>query len=51
MTQFAILWTEFDRNDRITSKTKEFKTEQAMQAYINKLEQKNNFNQIEAISR
>ena len=46
--QFAIQWQEFDRNDYIVTKEKSFKTRKAMENFIAKLEQKNNFYQIVA---
>lgn len=43
---YALAWQEFDRNDRVITKTKEFKTEQARENFITKLEDKSNFYQI-----
>lgn len=45
----SVCWSEFDRNDCLISKTKSFKTSKALKAFIEKLEQKGNFNQIEAL--
>ena len=39
----SLRWQEFDRNDRVVMKEKAFKTEEAMQKFIKKLEQKDNF--------
>ena len=47
---YAVAWQEFDRNDRIVTKRKEFKTEKQLKAFVEKLEQKNNFYQILAFS-
>ena len=47
---FAVAWSEFDRNDRLIVKQKEFKTEKAMSSFIAKLENKNNFNEVIAVS-
>ena len=49
-TTFAIAWTEFDRNDRLVSKSKEFKTEAAMVKFGMRLEDKANFNEIIGLS-
>ncbi len=46
MDTFAIAWTEFDRNDCLVSKRKEFKTEAAMVKFGMRLEDKANFNEI-----
>lgn len=47
---YAIKWQEFDRNDRVTTKMKEFKTEEAMTKFIDKLFEKDSFYQVLAIS-
>lgn len=44
----VLRWSEFDRNDRLVVKAKEFKTEKALNTFVGKLEQKGNFNEIEA---
>ncbi len=41
-----VAWQEFDRNDRVTTKTKEFKTEKALDRFLKKLVEKNNFYRI-----
>ena len=46
----AIAWTEFDRQDRLVTKSREFKTAKALEAFVKKLEQKSNFNEIIAYS-
>lgn len=38
-----IVWQEFNKNDRIVTKRKEFKTEEAMKKFIEKLVEKDNF--------
>lgn len=47
---FAIVWTEFDRNDYLVTMKKEFKTEAAMNKFAARLEDKANFNEILCIS-
>ncbi len=44
--EYGIRWTEFDRNDRMRTKERFFKTEAALQRFIDKLTQKDNFYQI-----
>ena len=46
MIRFSIMWNEFDRNDRLVTKTKHFRTEAARNKFISKLEDKSNFNEI-----
>ena len=43
---YGIEWREFDRNDRLVMKDKFFKTRKAMDKFIEKLEQKDNFYEI-----
>lgn len=43
---FAIRYQFFDRNDRVVTKEKEFKSEKAMTSFIEKLKTKNNFYRI-----
>lgn len=38
-----IMWQEFGKNDRIVTKRKTFKTDEAMQKFISKLVEKDNF--------
>jgi hypothetical protein len=38
-----VAWTEINRKNEIVSKRKEFKTEAAMQKFIDKLVEKDNF--------
>ncbi len=45
-TTYSICWSEFDRNDYLVTKTKDFKSEHARSKFIEKLEQKSNFNEI-----
>jgi len=42
----SIRWTEFDRNDRIVIKEKEFRSNKALETFISKLENKSNFNEV-----
>lgn len=44
----ALRWSEFDKNDRIVMKQKEFRTAHALNRFVERLEQKSSFNQIEA---
>jgi hypothetical protein len=46
--EYGIRWQEFGKNDRVVTKEKIFKTEKAMSAFIEKLEQKDNFYRIDA---
>lgn len=41
-----VTWQEFNRNDRIVTKRKVFKSEQAMDKFIEKLCEKDNFCRI-----
>ena len=38
-----IVWQEFNKSDRIVTKRKSFKTEEAMQKFIEKVTEKDNF--------
>ena len=38
-----LVWQEFNKSDRIVTKRKSFKTEEAMQKFIEKLTEKDNF--------
>lgn len=38
-----IVWQEFSKSDRIVTKRKSFKTEEAMQKFIEKVIEKDNF--------
>ena len=49
-TTYAVRWQEFDRNDRVVTKEREFKTAKAREAFIIKLEEKDSFFQILAYS-
>lgn len=44
-----ILWQEIDRNDRIVTKRKTFKTDKALEKFIEKISEKDNFFGILAI--
>lgn len=44
-----LLWQEFNSKDQLVSKRKSFKTQQAMEKFIAKLEEKDNFYGILAI--
>ena len=46
----AVEWTEFDKNDRLQRKRKEFKSQSDMRSFMKKLEDKDNFNEITATS-
>lgn len=41
-----VMWQEINKADKIVTKRKEFKTESAMQKFIEKLVEKDNFLQI-----
>lgn len=43
---YELAWQEFDRNNQIVSKRKEFKTEKARTTFANKLEEKASFYRI-----
>ena len=43
---FGVEWIEFNKEDRMVRKDKFFKTSKAMDKFIEKLEQKNNFYKI-----
>lgn len=38
-----IVWQEFNKSDRIVTKRKSFKTEEAMRKFIEKVTEKDNF--------
>ena len=38
-----LVWQEFNKSDRIITKRKSFKTEEAMQKFVEKLTEKDNF--------
>lgn len=38
-----VVWQEFNKNDRIVTKRKSFKTEEALQKFVEKLYEKENF--------
>lgn len=40
---FEVIWQEINKSDKIVTKCKEFKTESAMQKFIEKLYDKDNF--------
>lgn len=42
----SIVWSEFDRQDRLVTKSREFKTNKALESFVKRLEQKGNFNEI-----
>lgn len=44
----VLRWPEFDRNDRLAVKVREFKSEKTLSTFASKPEQKGNFNEIEA---
>lgn len=48
MNTYEIAWQEFSRKGEIVTKTKEFKTETALQKFAAKLEDKDNFYRIVA---
>lgn len=50
MDTFAIAWTEFDKQDRLVTKSREFKSESAMVKFAMRLEDKSNFNEIIAFN-
>ena len=43
---FEVAWLEFNRKDQVVTKRKAFKTEAAMDKFIDKLNDKDNFYQI-----
>lgn len=45
-----VAWQEFDRNDRVVTKRKEFKSIEAAEKFIEKVSEKNNFYRILATS-
>lgn len=40
---YEVTWTEINRKDQLVTKRKSFKTEAAMQKYIEKLVEKDNY--------
>lgn len=49
-TDAEVAWQEFDRNDRVVTKRKEFKSIEAAEKFIEKVSEKNNFYRILATS-
>lgn len=43
---FEVAWREFDRNDTIVTKTKEFSSKKAMDRFIDRIKEKDNFYEI-----
>ena len=50
MNTFAVRWIEINRRDQMVGKQKEFKTEAALQKFVDKLVEKDNFIRIESYS-
>lgn len=48
--KYAVAWLEFDRNNRLIAKRKDFHTEKAMDRFVFRLMAKDNFYQILAYS-
>ena len=48
MTEFGIRWQEFNRRDELVMKEKIFKTDKAREKFVEKLEEKDNFYQIDS---
>lgn len=46
---FEVMWLEIDRNDRVSSKRKSFKTCAAMWRFIERLEEKGTFWKLLAV--
>jgi hypothetical protein len=42
----TVAWQEFNKKDEVVTKSKEFKTAQALEKFMNKLVEKNNFYRI-----
>lgn len=40
---FEVVWQEFNKNDRLVTKRKSFKTTEAMEKFIEKVSEKDNF--------
>lgn len=40
---FEIVWQEFNKSDRLVTKRKSFKTAEAMEKFIEKVSEKDNF--------
>ena len=52
MYEYGVRWLEFNKKDQLVMKEKiGFKTEKALNKFIEKLTQKNNFHSIYAISK
>lgn len=49
-TEYGIRWREFDRKDRLVTKEKWFKRAAAMDKFIKKREEKDNFVEVIAYS-
>lgn len=46
VNMFEVAWQEFNKADRLVTKRKAFKTEEAREKFINKLVEKDNFHTI-----
>lgn len=40
---FEVVWQEFNKSDRLVTKRKSFKTSEAMEKFIEKVSEKDNF--------
>lgn len=40
---FEVMWQEFNKSDRLVTKRKNFKTTEAMEKFIEKVSEKDNF--------
>lgn len=40
---FEVMWQEFNKSDRLVTKRKSFKTTEAMEKFIEKVSEKDNF--------
>ena len=48
---FEVVWQEFNRRDAVVTKRKAFRTEAALDKFIDKLHEKDNFWQVLAYRR
>jgi len=49
--EYGLRWQEFDKQERLVTKERLFKTEKQLQAFLKKLEQKDNFYSGYAMSK
>jgi len=50
MTEYRIIWQEFDREERLILRQKFFKSEKTMNIFLRRLTEKPNFHKVYSVS-